>query len=303
MKKSFYTALLAGAVMPFAAFAQDTAPAAPAENPPAASDSAMPSGDADAAAPSATMDPAAPAGDAAAQTDMAPSGTEAATDTAQNPAETTEEPTDTAADEPAGSGDMATAGADGPFVTVPPSGAWRVTDLDGKEVYDTAGESIGSITDVLVSEEGDVMAVLVGVGGFLGIGEKDVAVSMSALEFGPGKTEGLPTEEEANAQASAAAPATGGTGMAADPAAGGTGMGTGDANMSTASTDASAEPVTPVVGEDNLPDRIVLNVSREQLEQAPAYNEPEEADEGMAEADGGAADGTMAPAGDAPAAQ
>lgn len=306
MKKSFYTALLAGAVMPFAAFAQDAQPAAPTDTPPAATDSAMPSDSSDAAAPSSTMDPAAPTGDASAETDTAPSATDAPTDTAESPAGTTEEPADMAAEEPTDAGDMATAsaGADGPFVTVPPSGAWRVTDLDGKDVYDTAGESIGSITDVLVSEEGDVMAVLVGVGGFLGIGEKDVAVSMSALEFGPGKTEGLPTEEEANAQASAAAPATGGTGMAADPAAGGTGMGTGDANMSTASTDASAEPVTPVVGEDNLPDRIVLNVSREQLEQAPAYNEPEEADDGMAEADGGAAaDGTMAPAGDAPAAQ
>ena len=40
MEKSFYTALLAGAVMPFAAFAQDAQPAAPTDTPPAATDSA-----------------------------------------------------------------------------------------------------------------------------------------------------------------------------------------------------------------------------------------------------------------------
>ena len=76
MKKSFYTALLAGAVMPFAAFAQDAQPAAPTDTPPAATDSAMPSDSSDAAAPSSTMDPAAPTGDASAQTDTAPSATE-----------------------------------------------------------------------------------------------------------------------------------------------------------------------------------------------------------------------------------
>ena len=45
----------------------------------------------------------------------------------------------------------------------------------------------------------------------------------------------------------------------------------------------------PVVGEDNLPDKIVLNVSREQLENAPAYGEPE--DDGADDA----ADGSAAP--------
>ncbi|WP_331819656.1 PRC-barrel domain-containing protein [Aurantimonas sp. A2-1-M11] len=293
MKKSFYTALLAGVVMPFAAFAQDTNPAAPAETPPAASDTAMPSDSTDAAAPSGTLVPEEDAtADTAAPTDM---------DTAEGEAGKTDKPAGMASDAPAdGDMDTASASAEGPFVTVPPTGAWRVADLDGKDVYDTAGESIGSISDVLVSEDGEVMAVLVGVGGFLGIGQKDVAVSMSALEFGPGKTEGLPTEAEVNAQASAAAPAAGGTGMAADPAAGGTGMAAGDADMSTASTTATAEPVTPVVGEDNLPDRIVLNVTREQLEQAPAYGEPEE----MADDTDGVADPAMAPAGEAaPAAQ
>ena len=46
--------------------------------------------------------------------------------------------------------DTAMASDSGPFVTVPPSGAWRATDLDGKDVYGAEGESIGEITDVLM---------------------------------------------------------------------------------------------------------------------------------------------------------
>ena len=56
----------------------------------------------------------------------------------------------------------------------------------------------------------------------------------------------------------------------------------------------------PVVGEDNLPDRIVLNVTREQLEAAPAYEDVEEAGaEGAAGGEGATeapAPGTEAPA-------
>lgn len=86
-------------------------------------------------------------------------------------------------------GDMAsdqTAETAGPFITVPEMGAWRVTDLEGKAVYGAENESIGEISDVLVSQDGSINAVIIGVGGFLGIGEKNVAVDMSALQLGPG---------------------------------------------------------------------------------------------------------------------
>ena len=274
MRKSILPLLLAGVVMPFAAFAQDAQPGAtpatpPAETSPAPSEPAAPT-----ATPPAASEPA-PAADASGGTtaDKAP---DASSGDAGMAGDTTNK-MDTAATQTADGGT---------FVTVPPTGAWRTTDLDGKSVYGADGESIGSISDVLVSEDGKVMAVLVGVGGFLGIGEKDVAVSMTALEFGPGKTEGLKTEAEADASTSAAAPAS--TGAAApDPAAGG--------GAAPAAPAASAEPTQPVVGDDNLPDRIVLNVTREELENAPAYDAPEEA----AAPDAPAADDATSSTGDA----
>ena len=288
MRKTLLPMLLAGVVMPFAAFAQDTQAPATGTAPSMTDESK----------PAEMTEPAAP--DAAATPDST------ATDTTTPPADTS----GTAAMPEADTGsDMAAtpdseagadmASAEGPFVTVEPTGSWRASDLEGKEVYDTTGENIGSISDVLLSEQGEVLAVLVGVGGFLGIGEKDVAVSMDALEFGPGKTEGLPTEAEAEATADAAAPAAPAAGgMAADPAAPAGGAET------TAST---TEPVTPVVGEDNLPDRIVLNVTREELESAPAYGEEaDDMDNDDAAATGAApttpaTDSGMAPASNAPA--
>lgn len=56
-------------------------------------------------------------------------------------------------------------------------------DIDPTPINDAAAEwnDIGEIGDVVISRAGDVEAVLVDVGGFLGIGEKTVAVNMSGL--------------------------------------------------------------------------------------------------------------------------
>ncbi len=54
-------------------------------------------------------------------------------------------------------------------------------DFIGKTVYAPDGASIGEVNDFFVTGDGKVQAVVVGVGGFLGIGEKDVAVSMPAI--------------------------------------------------------------------------------------------------------------------------
>jgi len=52
----------------------------------------------------------------------------------------------------------------------------------GKSLYNTADENLGDINDILLDQNGAVRAVIVGVGGFLGIGEKDVAVNFAAIE-------------------------------------------------------------------------------------------------------------------------
>jgi sporulation protein YlmC with PRC-barrel domain len=60
------------------------------------------------------------------------------------------------------------------------------SDLIGSAVYGSSSEDadmIGDVNDIVISPEGDVASVIVGVGGFLGIGEKDVAVSYETIEW------------------------------------------------------------------------------------------------------------------------
>nr|WP_255720404.1 PRC-barrel domain-containing protein [Acuticoccus kalidii] len=106
------------------------------------------------------------------------------------------------------------------------------------DVVNSADEKIGDVRDMVLTADGTVEGVVIGVGGFLGIGEKEVAIELSALSISEDENGDLnfmlnATEEELKAapefrdademendrEATAAAPATGTGGM-------GTGAGT-----------------------------------------------------------------------------
>jgi sporulation protein YlmC with PRC-barrel domain len=63
-----------------------------------------------------------------------------------------------------------------------PSTSLTVTDWYKQDVYDPNNNKIGSVSDVLVAPDGRINALIVGVGGFLGAGEKDVAVNFNAFK-------------------------------------------------------------------------------------------------------------------------
>lgn len=63
---------------------------------------------------------------------------------------------------------------------------YLASNLMGHSVYASTAEDadrIGEIDDAVVGEDGSIKAVIIGVGGFLGMGEKDVAVDFSRLSF------------------------------------------------------------------------------------------------------------------------
>jgi hypothetical protein len=62
-----------------------------------------------------------------------------------------------------------------------PANASTITHWYKQPVYDPSDNRIGEIDDVLVDKEGKMVAMIVGVGGFLGIGEKHVAVPFNAI--------------------------------------------------------------------------------------------------------------------------
>ena len=62
-------------------------------------------------------------------------------------------------------------------------GHWRASKLMGLDVYNDANEKLGDINELILDKDGKVNAVVIGVGGFLGMGEHDIAVSMDKLKF------------------------------------------------------------------------------------------------------------------------
>jgi sporulation protein YlmC with PRC-barrel domain len=62
-------------------------------------------------------------------------------------------------------------------------GSWRTSKLVGLSVYNDKNESLGSINDLLADKNGDIKAVVLGVGGFLGVGEHLVAVPLNQVKF------------------------------------------------------------------------------------------------------------------------
>ncbi|HEY7297188.1 MAG TPA: PRC-barrel domain-containing protein [Xanthobacteraceae bacterium] len=64
-----------------------------------------------------------------------------------------------------------------------PSNAVTVTEWYKQNVYDPQDNKIGEIMDVLMDKDGKATALIIGVGGFLGAGEKDVAVPFHAVQM------------------------------------------------------------------------------------------------------------------------
>lgn len=67
------------------------------------------------------------------------------------------------------------------FVSTQQANDWRGSKLIGATVYGSDNASIGEINDLVVASDGKINAAVIGVGGFLGVGEKNVAVPFDKL--------------------------------------------------------------------------------------------------------------------------
>jgi len=82
---------------------------------------------------------------------------------------------------PSATGDMA--GASGAYLTEQAQNQISANDYIGKSVYNANNESIGDVNDLIFEDKGRIVAAVIGVGGFLGIGEKDVAVPVEKINM------------------------------------------------------------------------------------------------------------------------
>ena len=76
----------------------------------------------------------------------------------------------------------ASAKEEGLMATLPSNGV-TVSEYYKQDVYDAHDNKIGDVSDVLLDKTGRVTAVILGVGGFLGMGEKDVAVPFNSVRL------------------------------------------------------------------------------------------------------------------------
>lgn len=66
-------------------------------------------------------------------------------------------------------------------LTAIPQDAMTVTNFYKQNVYDPSNVKIGEINDVLIDKDGKLVAFVIGIGGFLGIDQKDVAVPFNSI--------------------------------------------------------------------------------------------------------------------------
>jgi sporulation protein YlmC with PRC-barrel domain len=162
-------------------------------------------------------------------------------------------PANQPANPPAATTQAAPAPAAGQNETVMKSGQWRASKLIGLDVYNNNDEKIGDINELISDQSGKIDQVVVGVGGFLGIGERNVAISWSQVKF----------VNEARSHTSSNASARNTTGSNADARA--------NSGTTTTNTTATGNASASRTGDRDYPDHALVNMSKDQLKNMPAF--------------------------------
>lgn len=157
-----------------------------------------------------------------------------------------------------------TGGMQGQFMTQIQPNQIMASKLIGTKVVSANNESIGDINDVIVDRNGQAVAAVVGVGGFLGIGEKDVAIPFNSLEFASREQVNAMNNNSSGSNVSTTGSTS--TGTTGSTASGGAMSG----NTNTAGTTTASG----VSGSSNTnePERVVLRMTKAELQAAPTFN-------------------------------
>ena len=129
-------------------------------------------------------------------------------------------------------------------------GDWRASKVVGVSVYNDNNESLGSINDLLMDKSGNIKAVVIGVGGFLGVGEHLVAVPIDKIKFVNEPVAYTGVAGAPNAPGSRPAPAT-----------------------TTGAATANPPPAAATTAKSNpwYPDHAVFNATKDELKAMPEF--------------------------------
>jgi sporulation protein YlmC with PRC-barrel domain len=65
----------------------------------------------------------------------------------------------------------------------PKGGEWRASKVIGVNIYNEQNEKLGAISEIILEPSGRVVGYVIGVGGFLGMGEHDILVEPGKIKF------------------------------------------------------------------------------------------------------------------------
>lgn len=126
------------------------------------------------------------------------------------------------------------------------TGQWRASKVVGLKIYNDSNESLGSVNDLLFDKDGKIAAAVIGVGGFLGMGEHYVAVPFEKIKW-----------SETPVPSTTASSSGGSTGMTGRPAS---------------TTTTGAATTTPAAKPNPwYPDHGVFSATKEELKAMPEF--------------------------------
>jgi sporulation protein YlmC with PRC-barrel domain len=163
---------------------------------------------------------------------------------------------------------------------------WRASDLEGLGVYSSNnGDKIGDISELIFDNSGKVQAVVIGVGGYLGIGERDVAVPFDQIRFV--NEPRVNTTRTTTGEARLAGTSPGGGTIASPSATGTAAVPAGSnspaaSNMAANNASAPVAPESPSMGQaataksGSTPDHAILlmSITKDELRMAPEFRTP-----------------------------
>jgi sporulation protein YlmC with PRC-barrel domain len=127
---------------------------------------------------------------------------------------------------------------------------WRASKMVGLNIYNKDNEKIGDVAELIVDRSGKLEAVVVGVGGFLGLGEHDVAIPYSQINW-------IYEPMAASRTSTSATPVSADERVAASRSTG----------KIPTTTGAAIAPNR----NSSYPDHAVLDMTKDQLKAAPAF--------------------------------
>jgi sporulation protein YlmC with PRC-barrel domain len=159
---------------------------------------------------------------------------------------------------------------------------WRASDLEGLDVYSSNNsDKIGEIGELIFVSSGKVQAVVIGVGGYLGLGKRDIAVPFDQIKFMNQPRANSTRTTTGEARLAGTSP---GGGTVASPSATGTAAAPAAPNSPAVSNVASNKtpaPGTPgtsgtgqaVAESGSSPDHAVLlmSITKDELQTAPEF--------------------------------